>query len=174
MSSIEPSKDVQGATGAVSGSPPPIPNIPLTHRPWVDQPSQAALSAIRTRKVVLVVEDDLPMLGLLVQILESENFEVYSAATGEAALELVDHDGLFPDLLITDLMMPGCSGIELASAMRERTPHLRVLYETGYADELFVGRQELEEHAAFLEKPFSPRGLIEAARLALFDTINPE
>jgi DNA-binding response OmpR family regulator len=125
------------------------------------------------RKTVMVVEDDPAMLDLIMKILSTENYDLVSADSGDAALEVVERDSVAPDLLVTDLMMPGMIGSELATAMRLRQPALKVLYETGFTDTLFEARKELEPGAAFVEKPFSARGLLEAARLALFGTMNP-
>ena len=57
--------------------------------------------------------------------------------------------------------------------VKARFPAVKVLYQTGFSDMLFENRVELEEGAAFLEKPFTARGLREAARLVLFGSINP-
>jgi CheY-like chemotaxis protein len=86
--------------------------------------------------------------------------------------KLAAHDGMV-DLLVTDYQMPGMKGRELAERVRERFPSIKVLYQTGFSDLLFENRAELEEGEAFLEKPFSARGLREAARLVLFGSINP-
>ena len=64
-------------------------------------------------------------------------------------------------------------GKALADHVRQRFPAVKVLYQTGFSDMLFENRAELEEGAAFLEKPFTARGLREAARLMLFGSINP-
>ena len=71
------------------------------------------------------------------------------------------------------LAMPDMQGRELADHVRQRFPAVKVLYQTGFSDMLFENRVELEEGAAFLEKPFTARGLREAARLMLFGSINP-
>jgi CheY-like chemotaxis protein len=85
---------------------------------------------------------------------------------------LSEHTGQI-DLLVTDYAMPDMQGGELADKLRDRFPALKVLYQTGFSDMLFENRVELEDGAAFLEKPFTARGLREAARLMLFGSINP-
>ena len=152
----------------------PLPNIPLIHRPN-DVPSQSALSrpplAKRTR--VLVVDDEQPVLRLVVRIIGNDNYEIRSADSGVAAARLIEEPG-FPgvDLLITDLMMPGMNGRELAAAVRRRYPPTRVLFVTGFADNLFTGVHELGEGESFIEKPFGAEGLLEAARLLMFGHIS--
>jgi len=74
---------------------------------------------------------------------------------------------------VTDFAMPGMKGHDLADRFRDRFPEIRVLYQTGFSDMLFEDRMELEDGAAFLEKPFTARGLREAARMVLFGQINP-
>lgn len=123
------------------------------------------------RKGVMVVDDDPLMIEILLRILSRENFDILTAASGIEALER--STGLGLDLLITDFHMPAMTGPELADRLRQRLPNLRVLYQTGFSDQLFEGREELSEGEAFLEKPFSATGLREAARLVLFDQLNP-
>ena len=79
------------------------------------------LQPVAARKVVLVVEDEPLMLGLLTYILGSENYELIAADRPSKALELVD-GGLAPDLLITDLVMPEMTGVELSQRVRARDP----------------------------------------------------
>lgn len=165
--------DETGHTQAVAQEPPPFPDIPLTHRPGAFAGSpRVPLAPLASRKTVLVVEDEPMMLEMLMVILRDENYEVVPAASPQAAIAAVD-SGLIPDLLITDVVMPGLTGIALAAQIRERAPEIPVLYETGFCATLFADRPELEAGASFLEKPFTPRGLQEAARLALFGRFNP-
>ena len=148
-------------------------DVPLTHIPTAASFSPPDLPELPVRKTVMVVDDDPAMLDLVLRILETENYELISSDRGDTALEVFQQMSDAPDLLITDLMMPGFSGSQLASAMRRRSPSLRVLYQTGFTDMLFKAKQELEPGASFIEKPFSARGLLEAARLALFGTMYP-
>lgn len=131
------------------------------------------LDPLAERRLVLVVDDEAALVSLDLRILAQENFEVVTAASGADAIALVDSLGRMPDLLITDFMMPDMNGRELAEALRAREPELKVLYQTGYSDKLFGPRELLEPDTAFLEKPFTARGLREAARLALYGAIDP-
>ncbi|MBY0497089.1 MAG: response regulator [Cyanobacteria bacterium] len=150
-----------------------LPEVPLIHRSTQHAVAPPDLPDLPERRTVMVVEDDPAMLDLILKILSIENYELIAADRGDTALDLVHDDNIRPDLLITDLMMPGFSGSQLAESLRKPVPHLRVLYQTGFSDQLFKSRRELEPGASFIEKPFTARGLIEAARLALFDTITP-
>jgi CheY-like chemotaxis protein len=156
-----------------------IPDIPLTTNPMTAKdesrakPPQAELKPLNVKKTVCVVDDDPMMLDVLARILQRENFDLLMASGGpEIIKKLGDYTGSV-DLLVTDYAMPEMQGRELAEHVRQRFPAVKVLYQTGFSDMLFENRAELEEGAAFLEKPFTARGLREAARLVLFGSINP-
>ncbi len=157
-----------------------IPDIPLSTNPLTtaDDPSrpkppQAELKPLAVKKTVCVVDDDPMMLDVLARILQRENYELLMASGGaEIMRKLAEHQGEV-DLLVTDYAMPDMQGRELADRVREKFPAVKVLYQTGFSDMLFENRVELEEGESFLEKPFTARGLREAARLVLFGSINP-
>lgn len=163
------------------GRPPlEIPDIPLSSNPLAadkddtrPKPPQAELKPISTRKTLCVVDDDPMMLDVLARILQRENYELLMAHSGPAIMELLAGHSGSVDLLVTDYAMPEMQGRELANLVRQRFPEVKVLYQTGFSDRLFESRAELEEGAAFVEKPFTARGLREAARLVLFGSINP-
>ena len=165
---------------ALRREPMEIPDIPLSTNPLVSasdssrpRPPQAELKPLNVKKTVVVVDDDPMMLDVLSRILQRENFELLMGNGGPQIMEkLSGHDGSV-DLLVTDYAMPDMQGRELADKVRERFPAVKVLYQTGFSDLLFENRAELEDGAAFLEKPFTARGLREAARLVLFGAINP-
>lgn len=159
-----------------------VPDVPLTTNPTMATPAkddprpmppQAELKPLNVKKTVCVVDDDPMMLDVLARILQRENFDLLMASGGpEIIQKLADYSG-HVDLLVTDYAMPDMQGRELADHVRQRFPAVKVLYQTGFSDMLFENRAELEEGAAFLEKPFTARGLREAARLVLFGSINP-
>ena len=164
-----------------SRAPMDIPDIPLTTNPLTPaakddtrpKPPQVDLKPLAVKKTVCVVDDDPMMLDVLARILQRENFELLMASGGPQMVEkLAGYNGSV-DLLVTDYAMPEMQGRELAEHVRRRFPAVKVLYQTGFSDMLFENRVELEEGAAFLEKPFTARGLREAARLVLFGAINP-
>ncbi|MDP2317795.1 MAG: response regulator [Acidobacteriota bacterium] len=152
----------------------PFPNVPLIHRPGTSEaPATLARPPLHVRKRVLVVDDEQPVLKLLVRILSVDNYEIQSTDSGVEATRLLDMPGFRGvDLLVTDLMMPNMNGRELAAVVRQRYPSVRVLYVTGFADTLFKGVNELGTGESFIEKPFGAEGLLEAARLLMFGHIS--
>lgn len=123
----------------------PFPNVPLIHRPD-EVPAAVTLSRapLQIRKRLLIVDDEHPVLKLIVRILASDNYEIQSTDSGVEAARLLDASGFRGvDLLITDLMMPGMTGRQLAEEVRKHYPSVRALYVTGFAGTLFKGVNEL-------------------------------
>lgn len=89
------------------------------------------------------------------------------AAGGAEALAVITQGGLVPDLLLTDLVMPGMSGDVLAQRVRELLPDIRVLPMSGYIDEAMVQRGVLQAGAPFLQKPFTSEQLAATIEEAL-------
>jgi CheY-like chemotaxis protein len=136
-------------------------------------PAPSALPPLKRRRTVLVADDDPRMLELLERILRRENYELIVAESGPAAIAAVKGRPTL-DLLIADVMMPDMKGPELAERLRKTYPDLPVLFQTGFSDALFEGVQDLGDRSAFVEKPFTARGLLEAARMVMFGSLNPK
>jgi CheY-like chemotaxis protein len=115
---------------------------------------------------VLAVDDEDGIREFVARVLRQPGYEVTVASDGDEAIQVAEADGPF-DLLVTDLMMPRMRGDELARRLRLAVPELKVLYLTGFADSLFEQRALLWEDEAFLDKPVSVQGLLEAAALLL-------
>ena len=150
-----------------------LPNVPLIHRPGDQAAGSLKRAPLTDRKRLLIVDDELPILKLVTRVLATDNYEIISAQSGEAAAALIaapDFPGL--DLLVTDLVMPGMNGRQLGVLVRRRYPKVRILYVTGFADTLFQNLQELGEGESFIEKPFGTEGLLEATRLLMFGHIS--
>jgi two-component system cell cycle sensor histidine kinase/response regulator CckA len=158
---------------AMSDNPRSLPNVPIIHRPGEQPGTALKRSPLEVRKRLLVVDDELPVLKLVIRVLATDNYEIGSANSGVEAAQLIeapDYPGV--DLLVTDLMMPGMNGRELAAVTRNKYPSARVLYVTGFADTLFRGVNELGDGESFIEKPFGVDGLLEATRLLMFGHIS--
>lgn len=132
---------------------------------------------VSKRGVVLVVDDEAGVRMLIRRILEGGGYGVLEAENGAEALKALD-DGAAFDFLMADLDMPVMRGEEMALRFRIRRPDLRVLYVTAHIASLLDGRPLLSETEAFLEKPFTASGLLEAVSLLqtghIGDTAPPE
>ena len=113
------------------------------------------------RATVLVAEDREVVRTLVVTVLERAGMRVLAAAGGDEALALAGaHEGPL-DLLLTDVVMPGLNGDELAARLDEQQPGVRVLYMSGYTEQEALRKDALAGEIEFIEKPFSPRELVE-------------
>ena len=118
----------------------------------------------RAGETVLVVEDEAAVRAVAVRALTSAGYKVLSADGGTAALEVLARAAGPVHLLLTDVVMPGMSGVEVAKAMRARQPSIRVLFMSGYATDTIGPRGGLELGDALLTKPFTPSALVARVR----------
>jgi signal transduction histidine kinase/CheY-like chemotaxis protein len=121
------------------------------------------------RETILLVEDEEMIRAISREMLEMLGYRVLEAATGAAALSLSEEFRGEIDLLLTDVVMPGMSGSQLAERLVINRPSMKVLYTSGYTDEAIVQHGVLEEGTAFLQKPFSVESLARKVRSALND-----
>jgi CheY-like chemotaxis protein len=142
--------------------------------PRVHPPPRAAAPAATTRpaavrgsETVLVVEDDPAVLSLSCRALEAEGYTILCASDGTDALRIVERHGGEIHLLLTDVVMPGMSGRELAEQMAARRAGIRILYMSGYPGDEAIHQGTLVRGNAFLQKPFSPDGLMRKVRETL-------
>ena len=120
-----------------------------------------------TGATVLVVEDDPSVRSLVTTLLGELGYRTLAAESGAEALDVVNaHDGDI-HMLLSDTVMPGMSGPELAQQLRESLPELRVLLTSGYADQ--AKTVELP-YASFIAKPFTPTSLAQKISDVLSDT----
>lgn len=117
-------------------------------------------------RCVLVVEDEPSVRRLAVQALTGHGYRVTGAASAEDALALVTADGVGIDVLVTDIVLPGISGLELAEQLVQLRSGLRVIYVSGYVDESAL-RLTAVEPSGFLAKPFTPGALLARVERAL-------
>jgi PAS domain S-box-containing protein len=116
---------------------------------------------------ILVVEDEEALRGLLGEILAKFGYEVTLAANGGEALLLVEEQGLQPDLVITDMVMPGLTGSALSGRLRRKHPGLKVLFMSGYTEDTIIHDGALDPGTPFIQKPFTIRGIAEKVREVL-------
>ncbi len=126
----------------------------------------AASEPERGSETVLLVEDDEMFLDLLSEVLEGRGYNVLAAGDPAQAMVLSGrHDGTV-DLLISDMVMPGMSGKDLAGRLAKERPGMKVLLMSGYSDEALEERGVSSE-SGFIQKPFSTRELVREVRRSL-------
>jgi two-component system cell cycle sensor histidine kinase/response regulator CckA len=115
-------------------------------------------------ETVLLVEDEGSVRHVLTEMLEGRGYRVTAAANGPEALALAETAPHTIDLLLTDLVMPGLNGRETAAALRESQPQAKVLYMSGYTDDIVVRCGGLEPGTAFIQKPFGSQEIVTRVR----------
>ena len=118
------------------------------------------------RETILLVDDEATVRRFSSRVLQKHGFEVVTAASGHEALEAA-HGRSDIDLLMTDVMMPGMNGCQLAEILLARRPSLRVLFVSGYAEDVLATNVGLMPGTAFLGKPFKPKTLVTKVREVL-------
>lgn len=117
---------------------------------------------------VLLVEDDAAVLKLARTPIESAGHRVLSATSAEEALKIADDRSNTIDILLTDVVMRGMSGIELANTLSRKRPEIAVVFMSGYAEESLFDSHSLPTESHFLAKPFTSNLLVEAIQNAGF------
>jgi CheY-like chemotaxis protein len=118
-------------------------------------------------ETILVVEDEEALRRLAVDALSGQGYRVLEADGGQAGLDRARAHAGPIHLLLTDVVMPGMNGRELAERLRAQRPELRVLFMSGWAEEVIAHRGVLDQGVAFLAKPFSPVDLAARIRAVL-------
>ena len=118
-------------------------------------------------ETVLVVEDQAEVRELTKRILEARGYTVLTADDGKQAVQLAGQHGKRIDLLLTDVVMPGMNGRELALSLAAQRSDIKVLFVSGYTGEAIRQHGLLELGAAFLQKPFTPDVLTRKVREVL-------
>ena len=137
--------------------------LPLTRETPVEAaaPSRAVEAGHET---VLVVDDDADIREVLRRALRFAGYEVVLSATGEEALARLQERGGEIDLLLTDVMMPGIGGRELAERVRAAHPCVRILFTSGYAEHAIARHGVLADGVQFIAKPYSLQALTRKVR----------
>ena len=138
--------------------------FPLATTPATPEATVAPDAATVGSGTILLVEDEELLRSLVTRIFSRAGFTVLAAPDGETALQLVaDHAGPL-DLLLTDVVLPGINGRQVADGVLALRPGTLVLFMSGYTEDAIVHHGVLDEGIAFLEKPFSRQELL--ARVA--------
>ena len=124
-------------------------------------PSRSSKASLSGKETILLVEDEESVRRVTCQILQARGYYLLEAASGREALEIFEqHEGRI-DLLLTDVMMPKMRGPQLADELRGRDHTLRVLFMSGYNDEVLA---EQPDGGVLIQKPFTPVALAEIVR----------
>ena len=118
-------------------------------------------------ETILVVDDEESIVNLAKLILETEGYTVLTATFGEEALRVIAGYTKTIHLLLTDVVIPGMSGPELAVKVSEFYPKIKILYASGYADETVLQHGVYESQRMFINKPYTINELIRKVRQAL-------
>src|SRR6185312_2668393 len=114
------------------------------------------------KRTILLTEDEPEVRDVTSVFLEKVGYRVHCAGDGQAALDFADRFAGNIHLLLTDMVMPGCSGTELAAKLCSKLPGMKVLYMTGYSNDRILRHQLQGSQVAILRKPFTRDQLISA------------
>lgn len=117
---------------------------------------------------ILLVEDSAPLRSLICEVLEDLGHTVLEASDAEHAHEVAERHGPNIGLLLTDLSLPGTSGMALAKSLAARYSHLKVIYMSGHPGALMAG-PVAETRGEFLEKPFTHEALAAKVQSSLYN-----
>jgi CheY-like chemotaxis protein len=122
---------------------------------------------LRGTETVLLVEDDEFVRRLVHEVLENYGYRLLDAANGVEALSASEQSEMPIHLLVTDVVMPGISGREVADRLAALRPEIKVLFMSGHTDEAIIHHGMLDADAAFIQKPFAPDALARKVREVL-------
>lgn len=168
---------VQQSGGAIYVySEPGYGSVFKVYLPRIDVPGEAPVgmepsahpgSQLPSLGTILLVEDEPGVRAFAARVLEDAGYRVFEAGSGDEAMALLPSITLPISLLLTDVVMPGLNGRVLAERIRATNPDLRVLYMSGYTDDIVVRAGVVAEGVAFIQKPFMPDNLVERVRRIL-------
>jgi len=121
--------------------------------------SSVSFDIIEQDGTLLIVEDEVALRDSMKRVLERYGYRVFTAKNGVDALTKLNKLEVSPELIITDVVMPGMGGSALVEKLKERFPEAAFLYMSGYADDILTTRGFHSKEVNFLAKPFSPRRL---------------
>ena len=124
-------------------------------------------SVLTGTETILLVEDQAEVRLVTRETLRRHGYTVLEAGTGDQALEMARARSEPIDLVVTDVVMPGMSGRELADRFLQQNPAARVLYMSGYTDHAVLQQGILDSGVAFIQKPFTPAALLQKVRAVL-------
>src|SRR5262249_46061540 len=135
--------------------------LPQRREPAIaESPDAPAHSLRRGTETILLVEDEAPLRRMLQESLTGAGYRVLEANDGTDAIRKWAKQADSIDLLLTDVVMPLVNGRQLAKRLTASAPHMRVIYMSGYADDVIAYHGILDEGTTLIQKPFSPGALL--------------
>lgn len=127
--------------------------MPVNTEPDLDRPATAS------NPLVLLVEDEDAVRRTMSRLLERRGYTLISAGNSEEAIAICAAEPRPVSVLVTDVVMPGLSGPELARELRQLYPQMRIIYMSGFSSAYAAQAEAIEPFGVFLEKPFMPQDL---------------
>jgi PAS domain S-box-containing protein len=140
--------------------------LPAVEQESEDRPAPEPLAGVGW-ETILLVEDEPALRAITRELLEQEGYRILEAGTGASAVEICRRYPETIHLLLTDVVMPGMDGRTLAARLTAERPDLRVLYMSGYTDDVIADRGVLDPGALLLSKPFEAAALLRRVREGL-------
>ncbi len=156
--------DVESAPGAGSAFRIYLPKL---QKPFSIPRSVEGITRLTGTETVLVVEDELQVRSYTCAALRAYGYHVLAAGSVQDALLVFKRERVSIDLVLTDVVMPGLSGRDLAAKLAQLHPAIKVLYMSGYTSDIITSHGMLEEGLVLIEKPFSPEELAQKVREVL-------
>jgi PAS domain S-box-containing protein len=138
--------------------------LPRTAEPYEREPPRSAVRSFRGTETILVAEDEDQLRQVVQRALEEQGFSVLVARDGHEAISLCTRHAGNIDLLLTDLVMPHMSGRELAERLVSLRPSMKVLYMSGYTENVIANHDVGDARMEFLPKPITPETLLRKVR----------
>jgi two-component system cell cycle sensor histidine kinase/response regulator CckA len=144
-----------------------LPRVEAVAEEAGDGPSSMEARELKGSETILVVEDDDSVRRLVIEVLRKAGYRILEAREGDKALEIIEAEGAGVDLLLTDVVMARMGGGQLATRVSKERPGIKVIYMSGYTGDSLRAQGVGATPAAFLQKPFSPIGLLSKVRETL-------
>lgn len=133
----------------------------------IKEKPEAAIEDLHGSETILVVEDEFMVRELVCDTLRASGYTILEAANGKQAIDVFSSNKDKIDLVLTDVIMPEMSGRKMIETLYEAHPNITALYMSGYTDDAIIKHGVLEPGMAYIQKPFSPKALIQKVKEVL-------
>jgi CheY-like chemotaxis protein len=138
--------------------------FPATRETFKHIKHTVAANELHGDETILIVDDDSSIRRLIVDTLQPLGYELIAASCAEEVLEMLDRSDQKIDLMLTDMIMPGMNGRDLAEVIKKKRPETEIVFMSGYTDEMITNHGILETGETFIQKPLSPLKLADKLR----------